>query len=291
VDYLWEESGLNRWSPRERSRNWFNVRRSILHAAFDKEAKGAGLMELVYLPEPFFVEKKDEISARRTAAINTRCGDKGKYMIMIGEVKTFAETRFGHKAVIKHLPDFPLMLNEDLFRRVEKRYERDLEIWSAHDSVHLIIVATFGLSLSGLATAQEMALMTVNQNWIPFLGKQEFEYIEKVTRDRRSFMKSLRYNLPSTKPIANLVLTDTTPRATAVYIVPAGVGETYYAELDALIAESNFEKEIVEAVKDEPLAGPANSNTPGSQKPPTNKYGVLKQEHISAVVSNDEADE
>lgn len=50
---------------------------------------------------------------------------------MIGELKEIATARFGFKLVIKHLPDFGLMIDEKTKKRIEKVFAAELEIWAA----------------------------------------------------------------------------------------------------------------------------------------------------------------
>ena len=52
--------------------------------------------------------------------------EKGRHqlMLVVGEVKDIAPARFGHKIVLKHLPDFPLMAADDLHRRLRKAFGR-----------------------------------------------------------------------------------------------------------------------------------------------------------------------
>lgn len=44
----------------------------------------------------------------------------------------------------------------------------ELMLWSADEASHLTAIATFGLTPTGLAVIEEMALMVVSENWIPY---------------------------------------------------------------------------------------------------------------------------
>jgi len=71
LHYLWEEAGFNRWSDRMTGkRNWFVIRRHLLHAADNKTAKGAPLSDVLYIPEVFSAERKTELAQRHLSAVS-----------------------------------------------------------------------------------------------------------------------------------------------------------------------------------------------------------------------------
>jgi hypothetical protein len=64
--------------------------------------------------------------------------------------------------------------------------------------------------------------------------------IEAMVRDNRRFMTGMRYNLPSTRPLACAVALDTNPDPTAMYVVPPGTGDEYNHALDDLVKGSKL---------------------------------------------------
>ena len=62
--------------------------------------------------------------------------------------------------------------------------------------------------------------------------------VEALTRDRRRFIKGLRYNLPPARPFASAVLSAALSSPVALYIVPPGADPDYRYALDTLVAES-----------------------------------------------------
>src|SRR4051812_43587235 len=151
--YLWEEASFNRWSERMAAkRNWFIIRKHLLHAAENKTAKGAPLSDVLYIPEVFSAERKTELAQRHLSAVNKiAAGATGsrRLMLLIGEVKEFAPARSGHKLVVKHLPEHSFLLSEDVHRRMRVRFEREITLWDAVRGAHLIVIATFGVAPSG----------------------------------------------------------------------------------------------------------------------------------------------
>lgn len=243
LHYLWEQSGFNRWAPgMTGKRNWFVIRKYLLKAAGDKVAKGQPLSDQLYIPESYSIEKKDELNARRLAQwkeISAPIKGARKLKLLVAEIKDIAPSRYGYKFIVKHLPDAHFMLSEDLHKRLMKRFEAELQLWNAYDDAHLIVVATFGVGPTGIASIEEVAVMVVNDAWIPFESEYEYQLLRLLIEGQRRFFKGLRYNLASYQPLASAVLTDTDP-TTALYIIPPGASDEYTGVLEELIEDSSL---------------------------------------------------
>ncbi|MEO8921823.1 MAG: DUF1173 domain-containing protein [Caldimonas sp.] len=244
LHYLWEQAQLNRWTPRMAGkRSWYVVRKHLLHAAADKTAKGFSLTDILFIPESFSMEHKSEIEARRIAKLaRTAMATQGGHqlMLLIGEVKSMEPARYGHKIVIKHLPDMPLLLAEDLHHRMVKRFNNELALWSENESIHLLTIATFGMSPAGVAYLEEACLVPVTANWIPIEHHADAQLLEQLTQAGRRFTKGLRYNLASDRPLASAVLSDTAPSPVALYLVPPNASDAYRQALDQLVEASEL---------------------------------------------------
>ena len=247
LHYLWEQAGFNKWTPAMTGkRTWAVVQKHLLAAAEDKMAKGMRLAEKLYLPEPFYVERKDAIKHKRMAQmakISAKESGPRKLMILIGEMKEIVPARYGHKIIVKHAADFPFMLADDIHKLLLKRYEEELELLEKCDdkTMHMVVIATFSVSTFGIASIEEIALMPTTGNWIPFEHIWDKDLIETLTTDNRRFTKGLRYNLTNAKPLASVVLSDTKPLPTAMYIIPAESEDSFLDEVDALKEESTLE--------------------------------------------------
>ena len=243
LHYLWEEAGFNRWTPAMAGkRNWAVMRKHLLLAAENKIAKGAPLTEQMYIPEFFSVDRKDTILQNRHTQFKWLRSStaSNKMMILIGELKEILPSRFGHKLVIKHCADLPFLINDDLHKRLLKRYFSELDLWDTFEDMHLVIVGTFGLNAANIPILDELSLMATTANWMPFESIYDKAIIDKMTEEKRRFIKGLRYNLPGSKPLASAVLTDTHPLATALYAIPIEPTEGYLAELKSLIEGSRL---------------------------------------------------
>lgn len=105
----------------------------------------------------------------------------------------------------------------------------------ADDASHLIAIATFGLSPAGLAVIEEMALMVVAENWVPYESAYEKRLVDALARVKERSVKSLRYNLPPDRPTAAAIL-QRHGRPTGLYVVPPSADRSYKEALDELVA-------------------------------------------------------
>jgi hypothetical protein len=118
---------------------------------------------------------------------------------------------------------------------LNSRYEAELELWRSSEALHLIAISTFGISAAGIASVEEIALMVVNQNWVPFESAHEQRLLERLSGFRRKSIKGLRYNLSGDQPIVCVTLPEQGAAPVAMYIVPATADEDYERALTDMI--------------------------------------------------------
>jgi hypothetical protein len=237
LHYLWQEADLATWSPgMAGKRNWRIVSWYLRQAARGKFTKGKPLAGRLFIPEPFSADHKADLAARRIAAWAPArvTGRTAQFMILIGELKAIEPARFGHKLVIKHLPDAPLMLDDDLHRRMLKRFADERELWQGDEQGHLMVIATFSVGRTGLASVQELSMAMTDEHWLPYESEADKLLLDTAIDGHRRFTKSLRYNLAANQPMASLVLTDTEPPTAAYLLADAETRE----DIDALQADT-----------------------------------------------------
>lgn len=227
LHYLWDQAELTRWHAGfAGKRSWGTVRRQLLLAAQNKLARGEALRSRLYVPEPFSVEQRDAINARRIAQWTQAVAAPGKHrhlLLLIAEVKEIVPARYGHRAVIKHVPDQAFALDEPLYRRLGRRFESELALWGSADNVHMVVIATFGVSDAGIPTLAEMSLMPVTPQWLPVEDAFERQLVERLVAEGRGFIKGLRYNLHRRQCVAAAMLTDAGDARPSLFVIPPGV--------------------------------------------------------------------
>ncbi len=198
LHYLWDQAELTHWKPQfEGRRHWATVRRHLLQAAENKTTHGQPLLASLYIPEVFTVEQRDAIQARRQrlwTRATPKQGEPQHMLLMVAEVKEIAPARYGHKAIIKHLPDQAFALDDALYRHLSKRFDSELTLWGMDSDLHLLMIATMRLDEAGTPSIVEMSLTLTTSQWLPVEDGWERQLVGALVRQGRSFVKSLRYN-------------------------------------------------------------------------------------------------
>jgi hypothetical protein len=230
LHYLWDQAELSRWQPGFAGRRtWSTVRKHLLQAAENKIARGDSLRTRLYIPEAFSVDQRDAINARRVAQWSQAIAVPSKpqhLMLLIAEVKEIVPARYGFKAVVKHVPDQAFALDEQLYRKLGRRFESALALWGAADDIHMVMIATFSVAPTGIPTIAELSLMPVTRHWLPVEDGYEKQLIERLVADGRSFAKGLHYNLGVDSALASATLTDCEGSAPLLFVVRAGIEDT-----------------------------------------------------------------
>lgn len=250
LHFLWERAGFNRWTPAMNGkRSWPVVRKYLLEAAASMTTKGADLADVLFVPEPWNEQRKDEQASRRRAQLlRTASAPKGarKLMLLLGEVRRIEPSRYGHRLVVKHAPEVEFGLNEDIYKAMCRRFETELAFWDAQSHAdqradgHLMVFGTFSVSLTGYPAMEELVLMFVTQNWIPVEDGFDLALVDGLTRSGQRFTRSLRYNLASSQAVATAVMADTAPTPTAFYIARAGADPGFVAQAQAMASDAGM---------------------------------------------------
>jgi len=263
LHYLYEDAGLNKWTPRmEGKRNWFIVRKYIFEACSNKIAGRNPITKSLLIPESFKVEQKDAIAARRRQLFGTLCpkGNKQKMGLLIAEVKAIEPARFGFKMIVKHMPDTPLYMGSDVYKKIYKHFSLELALFAENEAIHLLTIATFIISASGNPQIDTISFMLTDRNWLPFENIEELELLERLVTEKRKFIKGLRYNLQTSHVIASVLLTDIRDNPTAIYQIPTGANEHYYQDLQRVIIDSDLDSYTWDLNEEEPLRIPPKTS-------------------------------
>jgi len=246
LHYLWEQAGFHRWTPAMRDkRNWAVIRKYLMLAAQDKRAKGGGLEDMLFLPEPFRLDDKDAIARRRATKLAPLHGTSTtqKLMIVVGEIKEIRDGRNCKIVSIRHLPDMPLVMDTKMHTKVEKRFAAEFDLVKNKEDFpgcHLMMIGTFGVNPRGIATLEEVGLMIVNEQWVPFETDKEYYLLQALQDAERPYVKGLRYNLDREQPLAFGVISDCEPAPVALYLIPSDASGAYTNALRELIEQSSM---------------------------------------------------
>lgn len=191
LEYLWRQCGLDSWSPGMAGRrHWGLIAWLLRRASATVHTDDGPLTDHLYIPEVFHLRSKTEIAARRVAAwqpATVHAGGAHRAMVLLGEVKAVKPARYGHKLVLRNVPDAPLYLGQDLYRSVCDRFTPQIDGLSAGGSGHLVVAATFTVGRGGSATAHELALMSTTAQWLPYQDTSSRRLIDHLVDQHHRF--------------------------------------------------------------------------------------------------------
>ncbi len=233
LHYLWTAAGLTKWIPGfAGKRTWKTVVHLLNAAVKNKTIKGTALGEVLYIPETYSVERKDEIALGRVGRMRKiASGDTGKkrLMLLVAEFKEFKAIPSGHNLVVEQMPDFPFLMDENFKGDYEKAFRLELELHRQFAG-HLMVIATFSFSRVGTATLKKASAMLVDDHWLPYEDDAEKSVIDTLVNTGRTFEVLPRFNKKWDTARPSLFLTDTSPKPWALYIIPEGVTDDYHAQ-------------------------------------------------------------
>jgi hypothetical protein len=223
---LWDRAGFSRWSPRmEGKRNWFVVRKYLLEAAGEIDAKGAPLASRLFIPEPFRSDAAVALRARRTAFFQAlRLDGNTEHLplaLIVAEVKDLIERGDQYAMVLNHLPDCALVLDSATGRHLARRFERELLAKAQQPDTRLLVGCTIRPAAEGLGHPDTLAMMTVTQEWLPFEHLLERALLGELVRQRRRFLKPLPYEAGPSAALASALLLDAADVPVPLYVEAA----------------------------------------------------------------------
>lgn len=239
LHYLWEQAELSHWKPSfSGRRSWGTVRKLLLQAAQDKFIHGQALISSFYVPEVFSVEQSNAIHERRRQRWSYALHKPNQIqplMLIVAEVKVIDRARIGHKAILKHLPEQAFTLDEPMFRRLARNFERELSLWCTEPDTHLIMIATFWMDEAGTPVVIELSLMVTTAHWLPVENAWDLQLTNALVRNGRSFIKGLRYNAAPDQELVVASLLDCGDAPRPLYIAyEQSLGEPHKPGFTAL---------------------------------------------------------
>jgi hypothetical protein len=188
---LWDRAELTHWHPKMAGkRSWFVVRRALLEASASCRAKQEALPHVLFVPESFRLEEKEDIRARRRAALERVYRSRDEMMVVVGEIKEIVAAHGAERIVLRHVGDMPFVMDQDMARRFHKRFAGELALWQAQhggkaEQDHLVIAGSFARRREGTFDLIEVALMPVTPEWLPYETSDERYLIAKAVAEKR----------------------------------------------------------------------------------------------------------
>lgn len=219
---LFEQAGLNRWSPAMAGKRHQGVIHKYLMAAGQGcWVAGECLGDRLLVPEPFDVQTLREVAQRRTDKLRALGRDR---VLVCGEIKTVEAVGERVRVWVKHWPDWPLWASAHLWQRVERSHRSIIEAQETSESLRLVLTALLQPLREGCYQVHSVALMLTTRQWVPLHRAFEESLIDRLVEDGRRFIKPLRYDLGEAA-LPTALLLDAGPEPVALHLLSPFMSE------------------------------------------------------------------
>lgn len=243
LHYLWDEAELTKWVPAMEGKRWWgSVSAALDRALQGKQVKGRPLCDVVFVPEPYRKEVQAEINARRTARLErifAQGGASAPVGLVIGEYVGLEETRLGARVVIRHSPRQFLFADSAMVARITRVFAPLIEMADMVEGSRAIAIARVTRAAAGYCVVEQMGMMVVNDNWLPFENLKGQDLLARLCSAKRRFSVQMRYNLAPQEIIATAVLTDM-KEPTALFVLHPNAGDEEDARARQVVAETEY---------------------------------------------------
>jgi hypothetical protein len=242
LHYLWQEAGFHKWSPKmvNKRTDWVFHKYAMLAAA-NKRTRAGYLGDILVIPKPGMMHGRGETAEEANTSLKlaraaTDASGTRRLALVLGDVQEFEEGALANRVRLVHMPDQSLELQDDLFSKVKKAFGAQLSMWEPGKN-RLIMLASFYTSVVGAPVVNELVLMNVTKDLMPYESLFEQHLLRVLTDTGRRFTKSLRFNLKAKAPMASAVLTDTEQPCALFIQNPGADPDAYQACVDEAQAQ------------------------------------------------------
>jgi len=231
MHFLFQFAGFNRWSPAmEGKRNQGVLQKYLMQAAESATTKGMSLSERLYVPEQFNEEDKAGIARRRReklAVLDSPEDDAFKMALVVGEFKAHEPSPSGRKLWIKHMADAPLFIAQRTWEKMEWTYATVFEgpNIDTDQKPRVLVCALIYAKRERTYQVDAASFMLTTRTWIPIDGVYELNLINTLVREKRRFIKPLRYDAKTPAVFANALLLDAAEKPVPLHVMSDRMGE------------------------------------------------------------------
>jgi len=231
MHFLFQFAGFNRWSPAmEGKRNQGVLQKYLMQAAESATTKGMPLSERLYVPEQFTEEDKAWIARRRReklAVLDSPEDDAFKMALIVGEFKAHEPSPSGRKLWIKHMADAPIFIAQRTWEKMEWTYATVLEgpNIDTDQKPRIVVCALIYAKRERTYQVDAASFMLTTRTWIPIDGVYELNLINTLVREKRRFIKPLRYDAKTPAVFANALLLDAAEKPVPLHVMSDRMGE------------------------------------------------------------------
>jgi len=234
---LWNEAGLNTWSPGMAGKRGLGLVHSRLQDAADRMLASRmriGDALVIAAGSKGFQSEANERKVKSAIKNNRR-------LLVIAPLAGHTEDREKTAARYLTITGFNgvprMFLDDEIWSTVARRFKRELSAWRQGRRV-IAIVQTDQPTEPGKAQALNVALMVVSDEWIPVESSYEAVIEARLREESRRFVKPLRFDSSEDQVFPDFWLMDASAgteypmevygRSDPKYLARKEVKATYY---------------------------------------------------------------
>ena len=201
LDFLYETAELTHWTnDMHRQRSWASVKKAIISAAGATHAKGHSLSDVLYMPEPYNADKREEQQEQFDRYIHKMAQrDRGEQLLglIIAPVKIFPEEEDEGHMVFTHMPDVNILVDKSMVKRVYKSYEEPLALsMERPDEFKLLAIAHIHVTMAENISLLNLGFISLDSRWLPSKSMSERLLLNHLVKEQLPFRCCLTYNRP-----------------------------------------------------------------------------------------------
>lgn len=243
LQFLWDDSGLNRWYPKMAGKRNPTKIFSLLRGSADKIKIASHPLSTHLLVGSFASSPQSVLNEKMSAEV---MGSKERLICVnvLSKYNIEKHSNESKRLPLKYYGGVPVVLMDTPdWALLEKRFTSEIANWRAGGNVVCITVGDLG-KFKGKDTfflkPLQIALMSVDDEWLPADSGYELTMLEYLHKQDRSFIKPLRYDASNNDVFPDFCLLDTSDNElfpievfgmdTASYLARKAIKENYYNE-------------------------------------------------------------
>lgn len=201
LEFLWERAALHRWHPENHPRRLSQVYRKIQEELFELHLGHVPASQAVFVPDTALddlsMTRKASDMASRFADLSVLFGGDAPILLLVGEVRSLFDARYGSGMRIKGLPDTStIWLSQDLAQQLAHSFRAPIQrfLSGRRDATKLFCIVGASLSSHGALNATSGAFLETSVDFLPVDSFHEARLANEMVAAKRRFTKPLRYN-------------------------------------------------------------------------------------------------
>lgn len=219
LDFLVEQSDLNRIQPDERPRSWSSVREKLLEVAGQICIGATPLPDILFLPDRYSRER----SASDLAACESLIKSAAGHALILAPAKEVRMTTYSWQVLLKHLPGLRLWASTEAAEAIEARCQAPIFNAPAPYALSLVLVKPG--RREGNYTVTNMASMPTDANFMPGRTEREAEIAGLLISEGHALLRPLRFDAPVTHVLADYAILDGNSPEPVFVLAPTGNDE------------------------------------------------------------------